>query len=92
MSEQFSVAAQARYIGLQFNRMRQAELRIDRDAREGLEVDPITGQPLDNDDRELERELGGDTDRLDVRVNLAYQPVPELSLGARTQWRQDGLF
>lgn len=91
-SEQFSVAAQARYIGLQFNRMRQAELRIDRDAREGLEVDPITGQPLDNDDRELERELGGDTDRLDVRVNLAYQPVPELSLGARTQWRQDGLF
>ena len=91
-TDHLSLSAQARYVGLQFNRMRQAELRIDREAREGLEVDPITGERLDDDERDLERELGGDTDRLDVRVNVAYQPFPELAVGARAQLRQDGLF
>lgn len=87
----FSVSTQARYQGLQFNRARQTELQIEEAARDGMVRDPLTGQDIPAGER-LEQELGGDTDRLDVRVNMAYQPLPELAFGARAQVREDGVF
>lgn len=89
----FTVSAQARYTGLQFNRSESLERRLERQrlAAEGTLTVPTTLEEARQ--QRLDDLAGsGDTDRLESRLAATYQPSSKIAFGGRFQVLQDGLL
>ena len=89
----FTVSAQARYTGLQFNRSESLERRLERQmlAAEGTPTVPTTLEEARQ--QRLDDLAGsGDTDRLESRLAATFQPSSKIAFGARFQVLQDGLL
>ena len=73
----FTIAAQARYMGLQFNRTRP---RFEDEVLPPIEERDPDDIPPD------------DADRFETRLQVTWQPDPRLALGARVQLREDAFL